>query len=111
MKNAIKAYLERECMNDVALKSKYDENKLDGCIKYITEQARKRLNGKNGAIEDTTVYQWARHYILDGDSEMEETDEEVAEAVKAQHVMPERKEEPKKFKPVPGQLDLFGGLV
>jgi len=105
MRDAIKAYLERESTTDKALKEAYSEKKLDGCMSYIMKQARKKLSGCNGAIADATVYGWARHFIIDGDTE-------PAEDMEAQKTMPERKERiDKMFKPVPGQLDLFGGLV
>lgn len=70
MKEAIKKYFEEQIIKDSALKEVYKENKLDDCIKYITEKTRKKLNGKSGAIEDSIVYKWARDFML-GDIEEE----------------------------------------
>lgn len=63
MKEALKNYFEKAIAEDPALKEAYSEKKLDKCISYITSQARKHLSGKNGAIEDTVVYKWARDYM------------------------------------------------
>lgn len=64
MKEAIKAYLEEAIKNDEALAKVYDESKLNACISYINEQARKELKGKNGAIKDDVVYHWARDFYF-----------------------------------------------
>lgn len=68
MKEAIKKYFEEAIKTDEALAQVYDEKKLDKCMTYITDQARKHLGGKNGGIEDTIVYKWARDFMY-GDIE------------------------------------------
>lgn len=87
MKDAIKQYFEQAIVTDEALKNAYDEKKLDECIKYITEQAKKYLKGKNGAVADEVVYKWARDFMY-GDFEkpaeeapVEETKKEQSEEV------------------------------
>lgn len=72
MKNAIKAYFEELIQNDNAMKEVYSESKLDGCIKYITDMARKELKGASGAIKDEIVFKWARDFML-GDVENAES--------------------------------------
>lgn len=65
MKKIIQDYLEEQCAFDAALRDKYSASAMDKCIEYITEQARKELNGKSGAIEDEKVFHWAREYFLE----------------------------------------------
>ena len=84
MKDAIKTYFEEAIKNDEALKNAYDEKKLDDCIKYITDQARKYLKGKNGAIADEVVFKWARDFMygdIEKEAPAEETKEEQTETV------------------------------
>lgn len=99
MKEAIKKYFEEAITTDEALKNAYDEKKLDDCIKYINDQARSYLNGKNGAIEDTVVYKWARDFMY-GDIEkpaevkeetktIEKVAEEIPETLSEEQVEPE----------------------
>ena len=72
MKDAIKKYFEEAIIDDEALKNAYDEKKLDDCIKYINDQARKYLKGKNGAIADEIVYKWARDFMYGDIAKTEE---------------------------------------
>lgn len=65
MKNKIKSYLQKEAVKDSYLRDKYDESKIDECIKYIHTEARKIISGECGFISDDTVYKWARHFFLD----------------------------------------------
>jgi len=65
MKKIIQNYLEEQLAFDSALRDKYSASAMDKCIEYITEQARKELNGKNGAIPDEKVFHWAREYFLE----------------------------------------------
>lgn len=60
MKSIIKKYLEKFAKENPGFN--FDESKLDKCIKYITDEAKKMLNGKNGAIEDKVVFGWAVHF-------------------------------------------------
>ena len=65
MKKIIQDYLEEQIAFDSALRDKYSASAMDKCIEYITEQARKELNGKSGAVEDEKVFHWAREYFLE----------------------------------------------
>ena len=65
MKKVVQNYLEEQIAFDSALRDKYSASAMDKCIEYITEQARKELNGKSGAIEDEKVFHWAREYFLE----------------------------------------------
>ena len=65
MKEIIQNYLEEQIAFDSALRDKYSASAMDRCIEYITEQARKELNGKSGAVEDEKVFHWAREYFLE----------------------------------------------
>ncbi len=72
MKKIIQDYLEGQLAFDGALCDKYSASCMDKCIEYITDMARKELNGKNGAIPDEKVFHWAREYFVDGIAEREE---------------------------------------
>ena len=72
MDKVIKDYLEGQLAFDSALREKYSASMIDSCIEYITEQARKELNGKNGAIADEKVFHWARGFFVDGIAEKQE---------------------------------------
>lgn len=65
MKTVVQNYLEEQIAFDGALRDKYSASAMDKCIEYITEQARKELNGKSGAIEDEKVFHWGREYFLE----------------------------------------------
>ena len=64
-KTAIIGYLRERCKTDTYLaEACRKENKsLDGCIKYIVEQARKKAENNVAVIPDAEVYDWAVHYI------------------------------------------------
>lgn len=112
MEQAIKAYLEDAIKTDPTLCATYNAKKIGECVKYITEQAKKYLNGKNGAVADEIVYKWARDFFIDGETERQDnvTEEaEVKEAVEAQQAAPEQPV--KKRLGELEQLDLFGSLV
>lgn len=66
MKEIIQTYLEEQSKLDPALKQSFYPDKMDKCIEYITSQAKKELKGKNGAIEDSKVFHWAREFFVDG---------------------------------------------
>ena len=42
-----------------------NEDKIDGCMEYLTECAREILNGKNGEVDDDTCYRICRDYFND----------------------------------------------
>jgi hypothetical protein len=65
MKKVVQNYLEEQIAFDSALRDKYSASAMDKCIEYITEQARKELNSKSGAIEGEKVFHWAREYFLE----------------------------------------------
>ena len=66
-KSAIIGYLRERCKTDTYLAEacKKENKSLDGCIKYITEQARKKAENNVAVIPDAEVYDWAVHYILE----------------------------------------------
>ena len=82
-KTAIIGYLRERCKTDTYLAEacKKENKSLDGCIKYITEQARKKAENNVAVIPDEEVYDWAVHYILEDSSncESEKTDKKAAE--------------------------------
>lgn len=69
MKEIIKKYLERQCLTDEYLARLYKEECLESCIKYITNQARKKCEkGQTSiAIEDAVVFKWARDYFTESE--------------------------------------------
>lgn len=66
-KSAIIGYLRERCKTDTYLAEacKKENKSLDGCIKYIVEQARKKAENNVAVIPDAEVYDWAVHYILE----------------------------------------------
>lgn len=89
MKDALKKYFDDLIKNDTALKAVYTEGKLDECVSYIISQARKKLNNKNGYVEDSIVFKWARDFYLGDTAEKNPKEEIVA-------VIHEEKAKPKK---------------
>lgn len=69
-KEIVKNYLEQQCEQDAVLKERYDEKYIDKCWDYIVNCAKAEAKGSSSVcIEDNQVYQWARHYYLEGLSE------------------------------------------
>jgi hypothetical protein len=64
------------------------------CLSYIYEKAREELSGKNGAIRDDVVYEWAEDYYHKDDNEEVEKEFKESEG-KAKKIEPIQKEEPK----------------
>ena len=66
-KSAIIGYLRERCKTDTYLAEacKKENKSLDGCIKYITEQARKKAENNVAVIPDAEVFEWVVHYILE----------------------------------------------
>ena len=66
-KSAIIGYLRERCKTDTYLAEacKKENKSLDGCIKYIVEQARKKAENNVAVIPDAEVFEWAVHYILE----------------------------------------------
>lgn len=61
---SIIAYLLKRCEEDQGLaEDVMQEGKTwNKCFNYIVEQARKQSNGRNTAVEDRVVYEWAEDY-------------------------------------------------
>ena len=78
MKEQLQSYLEKQIEADAALKAVYNASKLDACVKYVMEQARKHLNGISGYIDDAQVYKWARDFYLEGHAEKAQENKDVA---------------------------------
>ena len=101
MEAQIKANLEKTCD-----KFKGHEDKLPGCIAYLTSVAKEILGGKNGDIADELCFRICRDYFND-EIYLQEEAEKAAE--KAEEPKPEEKPVEKKEAPAPSplQLDLF----
>ena len=95
-KSAIIGYLRERCKTDTYLAEacKKENKSLDGCIKYITEQARKKAENNIAVIPDAEVFEWAVHYFLE-DSLNCESGKKSEEIPAAKSV-----ESPEKEKPV-----------
>lgn len=83
MKAMIEANLKATC-------DKYagHEDKIDDCIKYLTDCAREILGGKNGEVDNETCYRICRDYFNDEiwkaeDEEKAEREAKLAKAKKA----------------------------
>lgn len=66
-KAAIIKYLQERCKTDkyLAEACKKENKTLDGVVKYIIGEARKRKDGNVAVISDAEVYEMAAHYILE----------------------------------------------
>ena len=94
-------YLQKRIQESDALASDIcqDHKSCGRCLNYIYEKAREELSGKNGAIRDDVVYEWAEDYYHKDDKE--EVEKELKESEgKAKKIEPIQKEEPK-----PNNLD------
>ena len=98
-KSAIIGYLRERCKTDTYLAEacKKENKSLDGCVKYITEQARKKAENNVAVIPDAEVYDLAVHYILEDSLNCEsgKTDKKSEEKPVEKSV-----ESPEKEKPV-----------
>ncbi len=67
LKNTASAELAEKINNGARIKEGgkqlINKKTLSECWAFITNEARKELNGKSGAITDATVYGWAVHYF------------------------------------------------
>jgi len=54
------------------------------CWSYIMDQARKKLNNRNGAIEDEQVFEWAEDYYRLDDKALAEKEKKEAKKPKAE---------------------------
>ena len=66
-KSAIVKYLQERCKTDryLAEACKKENKTLDGVVKYIIGEARKRKDGNVAVISDNEVFEMAAHYILE----------------------------------------------
>lgn len=73
-KAAIAKYLQERCRTDkyLAEACKKESKSLDGVVKYIIGEARKRKDGNVAVITDAEVYEMAAHYILEDSLDCEE---------------------------------------
>ena len=82
-KKAIIVFLKERIKTDPLVEEgcKNPQKTLDGCIKYITEQARKQAQNNVACIPDAEVYGWVVHYITEEkpDSIVQQTENLVAE--------------------------------
>ena len=65
-KQEILYFLKGFASKDENFASKFDEKYIDKCCEYIVSQAKIELKGTSGCIDSDTVFQWARHYYLEG---------------------------------------------
>lgn len=89
LKEALQKYLEEMINQDDALRAKYNPKKMDECCAYVNDEARKYLKSKNGAIEDSIVFKWARDFFIEDvkvQIQKEEKKETVQEKPKIQAV-------------------------
>lgn len=87
-KKMIAKYLKERCETDPFLAEAVQKpgKTLDGVIKYVTSEARKKATGNVAVIPDDEVYSWAVHYILEDslDSEPGKAEKPVKEEKKVQ---------------------------
>lgn len=62
--DSVITYLLKRCEEDQGLAEDVmqEEKTWNKCFNYIVEQARKQSNGRNTAVEDQVVYEWAEDY-------------------------------------------------
>ena len=93
-KSAIIWYLRERCKTDTYLAEacKKENKSMDGCIKYVVEQARKKAENNVAVIPEAEVFDWAVHYILEdslnceSEKKTEEKTEEKSVEVPAEKV-------------------------
>lgn len=80
-RSAIIKYLQERCKTDkyLAEACKKENKSLDGVIKYIIDEARKRKDGNVAVISDAEVYEMAAHYILEDSLDCEKKKSEKAD--------------------------------
>lgn len=73
-KSAIVKYLQERCKTDryLAEACKKENKSLDGVVKHIIGEARKRKEGNVAVISDAEVYEMAVHYIIEDSLDCEE---------------------------------------
>lgn len=60
-------YLLELAKNDECLMNKLLETDktMQGCMSYITDEAKKQAENNVAMIQDSDVYEWAKHYFLE----------------------------------------------
>lgn len=110
-KEIILNHLQKMAIEDQNFKDRLeDKNKsIDGCMSYITVQARKKSSNNVAVISDEDVFKWAAHYYQEATVKEEpapsctiSTDKKAPEIKKP---IMNKKVEHKAI-----ELDLFGGL-
>lgn len=109
-KKIIQEYIINRCKEDPFLVEKINGSKktIASCWEYILEEARKYLGGRNGAIEDSQVDEWAVHYFLEDSIPVKPV---ATPPTKTEKTTPTTKVEAKPVikeqKKVEGQLSMF----
>lgn len=88
MKAQIEQHLAETCPKFIG-----NEDKIDRCIKYLTDCAREILDGKDGEVNNETCYRICRDYFNDEvwKAEEEEKAKHAAEAAEAKKKEADRK--------------------
>lgn len=73
MRKIIKNYLDQRAKEDEQFAKSYakEYKSIEECLKYISQQARKRAENNVAMIEDAEVYGWAVHYYDEDDIKVE----------------------------------------
>lgn len=73
MRKIIKTYLDQRAKEDEQFAKSYakEHKSIEECVKYISQQARKRAENNVAMIEDAEVYGWAVHYYDEDDIKVE----------------------------------------
>jgi len=100
-KKMIAKYLSDRCKEDPYLAEAVQKpgKTLDGVVKYVTSEARKKATGNVAIIPDSEVYDWAVHYILEDSLDFEEGKEKRPKEEKKEPQPEKKKPELKVIKP------------
>lgn len=107
----------RENMERTCDKYKGNEDKFEGCIKYLTDTARELLDGNNGDVPDEVCFRICRDYFNDEiwlkeEAEKKAEEEKAKETVLDTETAPLKIVEPEKdeIKPEPEQISFLDTL-
>ena len=98
-------YLISKCENNEEFAKRIDlENKsIKECFKYVLQEVKKKLNNKNGWIDDPEVYGMAEYYYLSDENLIEKPEPKVMDVPKTTtNNRPKVKKSPER-----NQLSLF----
>jgi hypothetical protein len=109
MRKIIKTYLDQRAKEDEQFAKSYakEHKSLDECLKYISQQARKRAENNVAMIEDAEVYGWAVHYYDEDDIKVEGSAPQAQVTTSVPTSAPTTKQSKSKSKDNPAQLTLF----